>query len=83
MAWVLHTTDAKSVYWRRTEDGTIIGFNKEGIGTPFSDESAPPPEIEKWVAPLEDKNAQSEIDMIRVRLALLEESVALLQGGGK
>lgn len=52
MPWVLNHTDEKNVYWRRTEDSYVIGFNRPGVGTPSSTESSPPVDIDKHATPL-------------------------------
>ena len=48
MTWTLHSTDAENVYWRRIEDGYVIGFNRPGIGEPSSTEDAPPTGIDAY-----------------------------------
>lgn len=53
MSWVLNSADATSVYWRREEDGYVIGFNRPGIGEPSSTEDAPPADIDKYAPPVE------------------------------
>jgi hypothetical protein len=48
VSWVLDSTDAQSVFWRRVEDGYVIGFNRPGVGEPSSTEDAPPADIDRY-----------------------------------
>lgn len=78
MTWVLHGTDTQNVYWRRTEDSYVIGFNKKGIGTPFSDESSPPAEIERYAEPLQEATPAA-IAQISEKLIAIEADVLALK----
>lgn len=54
MPWVLDSADATTVYWRRVEDGYVLGFNRPGIGEPSSTEDAPPADIDAYAPPVEE-----------------------------
>lgn len=82
MAWVKSHTDATNIYWRRVEDGYVIGFNREGIGVPFSREDAPPMEIDVHAPPLNEESIkQGMLEALHAKVAALEIDVATLKKG--
>lgn len=89
MPWVLHTADVTNVYWRRTEDGFIVGFNRKGVGEPWSDEATPPAEIDNYAPPIEIRNGdtieslRAEIDALKARVIPIEADVSTLKRGGR
>lgn len=82
MAWIKDHTDATNIYWRREEDGYVIGFNREGVGVPFSREDAPPADIDKYAEPMNAELAKtSELALLKAKLATLETDIADLKKG--
>lgn len=69
MPWELDHTDKESVYWRRSEDGFVIGFNRPGVGEPSSTEDAPPPDIDKYAPPILTSAAPSAEPRLITQLA--------------
>jgi hypothetical protein len=90
MAWTLDHTDASNVYWRRSDDGFVVGFNRKGVGEPWSDETAPPADIDVYAPPIDPvgqaatlDGLMAEIDALKQRLAPVEVDVADLKRGGR
>jgi hypothetical protein len=81
MTWVLDHTDDTNVYWRREEDGHVIGFNRKGIGSPWSDENSPPADIDKYAEPISERAAVTVMDAIAEKLATIERDITDLKKG--
>ncbi len=52
MTWILARVTATEVVWSR-DDGVEVGFAKQGLGEPWSDEKSPPPDIDVYAPPRE------------------------------
>lgn len=82
MAWVLSHTDVQNVYWRRTEDNHVVGFNRVGVGEPSSTETEPPADIDKYAPPLDESiGLQAEIAALKAKMLQVEVDVADLKKG--
>lgn len=90
MAWTLDHSDTSNVYWRRSEDGAVVGFNRKGIGEPWSDETAPPADIDIYAPPIDPigqaatiDELKAQIEALKQRFTPLETDVAALKRGGR